>query len=350
MQKRFVYFIISLALALIIFLAACTPLAEALPGGESKPGKGVTVRMGQASWDTGWFQAQVFKLLLEELGYDVREPETLDNIAYYIFSAQGDLDFWANGWFPIHDRYIEMKEVAGMVVPVGYLVREGALQGYMIDKKTAEELGITNLEDLKNVEIAKIFDKDGDGKADLIGCNEEWGCEMVIEHHLDTFQLRNTVSHVQNDYSVLMEETVARYKEGDPVLFYTWTPNWTVSELKIGEDVMWLNVPFSSLPDDSDAFTQLESMPGCLETPCNLGFQFSDIRVVANVDFLSDNPAAAKLFELVEIPLVDIAAQNAKMHTGEDSKDDIRSHAAAWIEANRELVDKWLAVARTTAK
>lgn len=66
---------------------------------------------------------------------------------------------------------------------------------------------------------------------------------------------------------------------------------------------------------------------GCLEAPCNLGFQFSDIRVVANSEFLKDNPAVAKLFEVVEIPLGDIAAQNNKMNLGEDSADDIRHHA-----------------------
>jgi len=33
------------------------------------------------------------KYLLDELGYEVRESETLDNITFYIFSTQGDLDF-----------------------------------------------------------------------------------------------------------------------------------------------------------------------------------------------------------------------------------------------------------------
>jgi len=42
---------------------------------------------------TGWFKAQVFKILLDELGYEVRKMETLDYVAFYIFSAKGDLDF-----------------------------------------------------------------------------------------------------------------------------------------------------------------------------------------------------------------------------------------------------------------
>ena len=49
--------------------------------------------MGQTTRETGWFPAQVFKILLDELGYEVRESETLDNITFYILRAQWDLDF-----------------------------------------------------------------------------------------------------------------------------------------------------------------------------------------------------------------------------------------------------------------
>jgi glycine betaine/proline transport system substrate-binding protein len=306
--------------------------------------------MGQATWDTGWFQAQVFKLLLEDLGYEVREPETLDTIAFYFFAAQGDVDFWANGWFPLHSRYFDYRQVAGEIEAIGFQVEGGALQGYMVDKATAEELGITNLGDLQDPDIAAAFDSDGDGKANLICCKVGWGCERVIDHHLNAYGLQDTVTHVKSDYSALMADTVSRYQDGQPVLFYTWTPNWTVSELVIGEDVAWLGVPFSSLPDDLDADTGADSISGCLESPCDMGFGPNDIRVVANVDFLEENPAAATLFNLVEIPLEDIAAQNSLMRAGENTEEDIRRHAQAWIEANHDQIARWLAAARDAAE
>jgi glycine betaine/proline transport system substrate-binding protein len=334
-----------LGLVLILFLGACTPLA-----GEAQPGEGVTVRLAQATWDTGWFQAQVYKLLLEELGYTVTDPESLGTVAFYFFTAGGDIDFWANGWFPIHDRYLNHSDILGKAKAVGYQVEAGALQGYLIDKATADRLGITNLGDLQDSEIAAEFDTDGDGKAELIGCNPGWGCWQTVEHQLDDYGLRDTVDQVQGDYSALMSDAIARYRLGEPLLAYTWTPNWTVSELVIGEDVMWLSVPFSSWPDDPEADTEVEGVPGCLETPCNMGFAPSDIRVVANVEFLEANPAASALFELAEIPLEDIADQNVQMKAGESSAEQIRGHAEAWIGANREQVEQWLAAAREAAK
>ena len=341
-MKRLIYILLSLGVALMVLIGACAPLA-----GGSRPGHGVTVRMAQVTWDTGWFQAQVYKLLLEELGYTVTGPETLGTVAFYFYTAGGDIDFWANGWFPLHERYLHHSDILGKVKATGSQVEAGALQGYLVDRATADRLGITNLGDLQDPDIAAEFDTDGDGKADLIGCNPSWGCWRTVEHQIDDYGLRDTVDHIQGDYSALMADAIARYRLGEPLLAYTWTPNWTVSELVVGEDVTWLSVPFSSWPDDPEADTEVESMPVCLETPCNIGFAPSDIRVVANVEFLGGNPTAAALFELVVIPVQDIAAQNVRMRAGETSAEDVIRHAEEWIEANRTQVDVWLAAAGT---
>jgi glycine betaine/proline transport system substrate-binding protein len=310
----------------------------------------VNVRLGRATWDTGWFQAHIFNLLFEELGYSVRMTEPLDNLTFYFFSGQGDVDLWANGWFPNHDRYFDYTQVADLVRPVGFQVEGGALQGYLVDKASADELGITNLIDFKDPEIASVFDNDGDGKADLIGCNVGWGCEQIIEQHLDVYGLRDTVAHIQGEYSELIDGAVSAQRNGKPILFYTWTPNWTLAELTLGQDVVWLGVPFSAVPDNSGANSEAKNIAGCLESPCNMGFEPNDIRVVASVAFLESNPAAAKLVELVEIPLADIAAQNQLMRNGENSEDDLRRHAEAWIKANKEIVNEWLKQARGAAQ
>lgn len=315
-----------------------------------QPGKGREIQMGQASWDTGWFQAQVYKLLLEELGYAIEEPLTVENPEFYIISGLGYIDFWANGWFPLHDQYLEFENVQGNLEVVGYLVEGGARQGYLIDKTIAEELGITNLGDFQDPEIAMVFDRDGDGKADLIGCNEGWGCAKVIDQHLIINNLSDTVENIKGDYTEQMADIIAGYEPGMPILFYTWTPNWTVSKFIIGEDVVWLSVPNTSFAGSPNLNTSAESVDGCLESPCDLGFGVSDIRVVANKEFLADNPAAATLFELAKIPLEDIAEQNVKMFQGENSSEDIRQHAEEWIAENREEIDRWLNAARSAAE
>jgi ABC-type proline/glycine betaine transport system substrate-binding protein len=309
----------------------------------------ISVSMARATWDTGWFQTEIFKKLIEELGYMVKEPKTMENQEFYLSAAKGEVDLWANGWFPGHTSFLEHDQVKGKVEAVGFEVIAGALQGYLVDKKTADAVGIRNLDDLKDIKIARMFDQNGNGKADLIGCNAGWGCESVVEHHLDSYDLRSTVEHIQGDYSPLMSETIARYKSGKPILFYTWTPNWTLGTLIPGKDVVWIQVPFASLPDEKKHLknqTTIKGVAGCVDDPCAIGFPLNDIRVVANKQFLKKFPDIKKLLELVKISLQDISGQNAKMLDGEDAYEDICRHAQEWIQNNRKKIDQWLKTAR----
>lgn len=302
------------------------------------------VRMARANWDTGYFQAEIFVQLLTRLGYEVERTGDIGPDLFYPALAEGeDVDMWVNGWIPTHINFLTDEDVLGRAIPVGFEVENGALQGYLVDRATAEELGITNITDMTDPEIAAVFDTDGDGAADLTGCNAGWGCEGVIESHLDAFELRDSITHVQGEYALLMAETVRRYQRGEPVFFYTWTPNWTVNELELGEDVVWINTP------EFQDVEPLEGVAGCVSDPCQMGFEGNDIRAVGNTDFLRANPAVAALMSVVEIPLGDIAAQNQMMQDGADSDDDIIEQATAWLEENAEQVEEWLAFAEENA-
>jgi ABC-type amino acid transport substrate-binding protein len=132
------------------------------------------------------------------------------------------------------------------------------------------------------------------------------------------------------------------------IFFYTWTPNWTIGKLVPGKDVVWLEVPFPSLPEGQkhlESQTTVWGVPGCGKKPCALGWPPSDIRFVANIQFLNRNPAIRRLAQEVVISLEDIDAQNARMIDGEDDDDDIRRHALEWLHKNRGNANRWLKTA-----
>lgn len=299
------------------------------------------VRMARATWDTGWFQAEIYRLLLNRLGYRVDGPRTMENQQFYEAVADGEVDMWANGWFPLHGPLIDEGDRVDLV---GTQVDAGALQGYFVDRATADEFDITNLGDLTDDAIASLFDIDGDGRADLIGCNVEWTCAETIDHHVAEYDLEATVQHVQGDYSPLMHETIRRFQAGKPILFYTFTPNWTVGELVPGDDVVWLETPYPSLPPgySGDDRTEVSGLDGCPAEPCQIGWPPNDIRAVANREFLDANPSVRRLLEQVHIPLDDILDQNARMVEGEGDPADIRRHAEEWVAANEGTVTDWL--------
>jgi glycine betaine/proline transport system substrate-binding protein len=326
-----------------------TPLA--VQAQEDMPGEGTTISMARATWDTGWWQAEVYKQLFERLGYSVDNITTLDNPPFYQSVTQGDIDLWVNGWFPLHNTYEETFSQGAE--KVGYVAKGGALQGYLIDRKTAEEHDINYVEDLTDDDIQKLFDSNGDGKADMVACPPGWGCEEMIAYHFEAYEWDDDFNAIKAGYSASMADALGRFENGEPIFFYTWTPNWTVGELKPGEDVVWLQVKETKLPEDqrdlADA-TTVEDLVGCRgEQPCNLGWPANDIQPVANSEFLEENPAVRSLLENVQIPIDDIFAQNAEMNAGADSPEDLEQQATDWIEGHQEDVDKWLTAAREAA-
>lgn len=336
---------------LTTLLAATIALAGLASAQSEQPGQGVTVQPAIAGWDDARPVQSIFDQLLEELGYRVEPPIMLDNPIFYTAVAQGDVDFWTAGWFPLHNAqlpagFFETASIAGTIIPAG------GTQGYLVTKSAAEEFGITSLEDFKRPEVKAAFDRNGDGKADLVACPPGWGCETIIEHHLDAYDLRDHVNDIKAAYNPAFADALAAYRDGQPVLYYTWTPNFTVFQMVPGEDSVWINVP-EIVPNEAqegfEDFMVISGLTGGVTDPVMTGFVADDIQAVANNAFLEANPAAASILANVQIPVGDVSAMTVRIAEGEDSDADVEAMAAEWIEANRAQVDAWLTDARAAA-
>ena len=339
-------FIIGAAIGALALTGVVSSQAE-----ESMPGKGITLQPARATWNTGFFQEALVRRGLETLGYKVKKPKDLANPLFYKSLTLGDVDYWTNGWFPMHTAQLP-KDFDEKAEAIGYVAKAGGLQGYLVSKKYAEELGITSLDDFKREEVKKAFDKNRDGKADLTACPPGWACEGVIDFHMKTYGLEDSINPVKASYEAGMASAIASYKSGEPIFFYTWAPNWTIFKLKPGEDIVWINVP-EIVPNEAqksavDRMTAT-GVVGAVSDPVKLGFVVADIRIVANKKVLAKNPAIKKFFEVFTLPLVDINEQNTRMNDGEKTAKDIDRHVADWISKNQELWNGWLAEARKAA-
>ncbi|MDX8529168.1 glycine betaine/L-proline ABC transporter substrate-binding protein ProX [Mesorhizobium sp. MSK_1335] len=275
---------------------------------------------------------------LKQLGYDVAEPVQLQIQLAYVAMAKGDATFFAASAEPLHDQYIKENGGEAVLSRLGHISADN-IQGYLIDKKTADATGIKYIEDLKDPEKAKLFDIDGNGKADLYGCEPGWGCELIIEHHLDAYGLRDTVEEKQGGYFAIIPDAIQRVKDGKPTLYYTWTPLWVSSILQPGKDVVFLNVKKTDLPKGMTADT---TVPGL----GNLGFPMIQQRIVAATSFVKNNPSAKKFFELVAIPIEDLNAEDLRIYKGENSNEQIKQAGLDWIAKNKTKWDQWIAEAK----
>lgn len=318
-----------LAISLTVLISSPAAFAADLPG------KGVTVSPVQSTLPEESFQTELINRALEKLGYEVKPTEEVDyNVAYTAIAA-GDATYMAVNWEPLQNDMYNAAGGDGKFYRKGTYI-SGAAQGYLIDKKTADKYHITDISQLKDPKLAKLFDANNDGKADLAGCNPGWVCGQVINAQISAYGLSNTVQQNQGNYSAIIADTLTRYKAGKPVLYFTWTPYWVSDELKPGRDVVWLTVPFSATPGSQ------KNEDTALPNGKNYGFKANNEHVVANKAWAEKNPAAAKLFSIVKLPLNDVNAQNQRMHAGESSSEDIQRHVDGWIHAHQATFDGWV--------
>ncbi|CAI8204062.1 MAG: Glycine betaine/proline betaine-binding periplasmic protein [Arcobacter lacus] len=284
------------------------------------------------------FQMEIVSAVLEKMGHEVTTTNDVNyDIAYQEIAnnAKGEsVYFLSSAWFPLHNG--KLASVSDKVVKFENKFIANCAQGYLVDKKTADKYNIKYYNDLKKPEIAKLFDINGNGKADLTGCNAGWGCEKVIEHQLDAYGLRNTVEHNQGEYSALIADTIANYKTGKPVIYYTWTPYWVSGKLVPGKDVTFLQVTHSANPNTDSTK---------LSNGADYGFNVNSQNIVASAN-VNNHKDIAKLFDIININVNDISGQNMLMANGQNKEKDIKRHVKLWLDQNAEQVNAWVAEAK----
>ena len=324
-------------------------LAEVAAEEMALPGEGVAVTMARGNWIETNFQNFVVQLLLEELGYEVTDPEEIAPATFYPAVAQGDYDLWASSWPLNHTPLLQGESPDGGTFGdkaryIGTMMASGALQGLLVDIPSVEQFGFTTLgELLDNPDAVAHFDSDGDGKADLNGCDDGWGCQKVMNDTIAKNGWDDRIAQVSATHSALFAESQASFAAGGPVLQYVWTPTAFVGKLVPGRDVLWLAIEPSQALEGQDGISAVGD--ACTNDPCTTMFTPSDIVVTANNDFLAANPAAASLLENFELDALAVAVQAVAIDAGANSEAEIKAAAADWIAGNRDVIDPWIEAA-----
>ena len=315
-KKGFISFVASVALATSMFGANVTAVKTAIA-------------------EEG-FQMEVVAEVLRKMGHTVKVTNDVDYaIAFQTIANNAksdDVYFMAAHWDPLQNTMIEGAGGVEKLAKFSNFIANCA-QGYVIDKKTADKYNIKYINDLNKPEIAKLFDTNGNGKADLTGCSGGWGCAKVIEHQLDAYGLRDNIDHNQGSYSALIADTIAQYRTGKPVLYYTWTPYWVSGKLVPGKDVVFLQVTHSANPNT--ASTKLAN-------GADYGFNVNHQKIVANASVTTKHKDIAKLFDIIKLSVNDVSGQNMLMANGQNKDKDIKRHVQTWLKMNKTTVNSWI--------
>ncbi len=330
------------------------------------------ITLGRANWSSGYVQAAILHDLLTEVGYTVTEPadaEFAPDLGYQAM-ATGEIDAWANSWYPGHLSWWEDQLPDGSQVGdnlerlEGSLLPGGGRQGMLITKSWAEANGVTTLDQINdNGRLWSQLDNDGDGKGEFFGCPRAWTCDDIMNSQI-AFAGWNRLEQVSAGYDAMFAEFITKARAGEPAIMYTWTPTSYFAEAELGETTMWLSVENSSVLDNSNPlnhprgenYSQRDgniigfsgAEPGtCLIGPdgCQLGWLAADIEITANKDWLANEPVARELFNQYKPPLVDLAIAGIELDASDGSTDAMNQIAAQWIADNRALANRWVRAA-----
>jgi len=328
---------IARACALTIAVGIGTLGVRQAQAADAMPGKGITVQPAQQTEVLSMFQVDIVNDGLEKLGYTVQPAKTLTVALYYTAIAQGDADFGVQAWWPGHKFAYQHAGGEAKMTLLGDIVPHAA-QGYFVDKKTADQYHINDIAQFKDPKIAALFATEPGGKAGLIGCEPGWACEKIIDYQIKAYGLENTVEQVSGTASILFASVVSKYRNGNHIFYYGFTPNWVSSVLIPGRDVTSLAVPFTALPPDTANGSPNTIAPDGR----NVGWMVNDLKAVANNDFIAKNPPVKRWLERVSIPIADVNKEAFIIQNGEKSPEQIATRAGEWIAAHQVEFDGWL--------
>lgn len=262
-----------------------------------------TIRIGWTAWSDAEAVTNIAKQILEQrLGYKVELMMT-DIGLQYQGVAKGNLDIMLMSWLPnTHKAYWD--KLSTEVVDMGILYDNAKLGWAVPDYIPVSE--VKSIEDLKKPGVREKF------KSQIQGIDPGAGLMQASERALKTYELDGYKLQTGSDAGMIVALDRAM-KRNEWIAVTTWTPHWMFSKYKI-----------RYLEDPKLALGGAEA-----------------IHAVARKGFEKDFPKAAGFIKDFKISIADLEGIMSK---AKDSSYD--KEATAYIKANPDTVNKWLANAK----
>ncbi|MGJ9382748.1 glycine betaine ABC transporter substrate-binding protein [Salipaludibacillus sp. CF4.18] len=259
-------------------------------------GEGKEIELVYVEWDSEIASTHVVAKVLEDQGYDVTVTP-IDNAIMWDSVATGEADGMVAAWLPAtHGDLFE--EYGDQVVDLGENL-EGAKIGLVVP----EYMDATTIDDLAN-----FSDELGNT---ITGIEPGAGVVQAAESAVETYEGLADFS-VQASSSGAMATALGEAIDNEePIVVTGWTPHWKFASY----DLKYLEDPEGSFGDAE-----------VIKTMVREGLE-------------EDLPNAYTLLDQFSWTPEDMQAVMLDMQEGTSPEDA----AAAWVEANEEIVSEWTA-------
>lgn len=287
--KKYILFIV-----LTIMLSACG--SASTEGSESSKNKDdKEIKMGQISWAENIAVTNMWKVILEEEGYEV-DFDLLDMGTLMAGLDQGDLDLNLEVWLPVQDaNYLEKyRDTVNFAEEPWY---DNAKVGLVVPEYMDE---VNSIEDLK--EYKDEF------KGEITGFDPGAGTMEVTQQVIEDYDLDYEL--IKSSESAMITQIEETVQNKESIVAPLWSPHKVFSEM----DLKFLDDPKNTYGEAEEIFTASRE-----------GFEedFPEVDQWMK-NWKMDDDAIGELMSEVD-----------------DTEDPIDG-ARNWVEDNQDLVDEWI--------
>ena len=291
-----------------------------------------TVKIGDLTWTGASAIAHVIEAVIDgPLGSEAEIVTGLSDgnvIAAGMDKGDGSADVYTDLWMPnrqaIWDEYIDGAKTVGH--NIAYLgTQKMYVPSYMADR-------VKSVEDLKDPEVAAMFDKDGNGKGEYWAGDAGWNSTRMWQVKFKSYGLSELWEpEILPDATFKAQLQTAVQRE-QPILFYYWTPEW-------------VHAAYDLTPIEEPARTEgcenvdLEKEDWLEVSNFACASSDAEIFVAYSKSLETRNPPVAKFLSQMQL---DPAVVNGWiLQIGRD-KLDPRDVAEDWVKNNMDVVNSWI--------
>ena len=285
-------------LAAGLMAAALTVAGCAAGGAAGGTSESKELKLAYVAWDSEIASTHVVEYVLEEkLGYEV-ELLQVDAGPMWTGVADGSADAMVAAWLPsTHQTYYTENE--SKIDDLG-----PNLEGTKIGLVVPAYMDISSIEDLKDASAAESV------AATIVGIEPGAGIMMATEQALVEYGLEDWTL-LESSSAAMAAELQSAYEAKKPIIVTGWTPHWKFGKM----DLKYLEDP--------------KGVYGGAE----------QIHTIVRQGLSEDHPDAYKLLDQFEWTPDDMASVMVDIQEGAEPAEA----AKAWVDANADKVDAWLA-------
>jgi glycine betaine/proline transport system substrate-binding protein len=288
--QKFIVFALVVVLVLVFTAGCASSGQEPAPQGEEK----ATINIGYVNWAECIAVSNLWKVLLEERGYEVNLKQ-LDVAPLFTGLSKGDLDLFMDAWLPItHETYwAEFKD---------------GLEDYGIWYQEPAKIGVTVPTYVTIDSIEQLKDEAEKFNNQIIGIDPGAGIMKAAARANESYELGFEV--VQGSEMAMMAALEKAYAKKDWIAITGWSPHW-----------MFAKYDLKYLEDPKGDFGEAE-----------------EIHILANKDFSTKEPDVAAMLKKFKMSDAQIGSLEALITEGMEPIDA----AKQWIQDNQDAVDSWM--------